>query len=89
MRPALSHLTLGFTAPFFVAGCAAIYHLDEYSTADVQPDAQARTPLDGGTAAPEADARSDVAARAANFVGHGEPLKRLERLARAEDQKKK
>ncbi len=32
---------------------------------------------------------ADVAARAANFVGHEEPLKRLERAARAEDLKKK
>lgn len=32
---------------------------------------------------------ADVAARAANFVGHEEPLKRLERAARSEDLKKK
>ncbi len=32
---------------------------------------------------------ADVAARAANFVGHEEPLKRLERQARAEEHKKK
>ncbi len=32
---------------------------------------------------------ADVAARAANFVGHEAPLKRLERLERAEEHKKK
>ena len=66
MRRTLSILTLGLSAPFLVAGCAAIYHLDEYSTADVQPDAQARTLPDGVAAEAEAEAnpKSDVATRA-------------------------